>query len=229
VPGANPRPGRLGRIDVRRRGGELELELGAGASESVHDAPVTGTAVADVLVDALVVVDAQVGFLPGDAAVPAAASLSAALSGLLDRGRRAGALVVHLQNDGPPGAVDEPGRPGWRLRLPTVAGELVLRKTTDDGFAGTALELLRARGVRRVALGGLLSEMCVAATVRAALTRGFAVVLLRDAHATYDLDDIAASVVARVAEHALGDDVEFPRTARSVGFTVGEHRAGRER
>jgi hypothetical protein len=35
------------------------------------------------------------------------------------------------------------------------------------------------------------------------------VVLVTDAHATYDVDDIPSTVVSRVAEHALGDEVEL--------------------
>jgi nicotinamidase-related amidase len=68
-----------------------------------------------------------------------------------------------------------------------------------------------------VAVAGLLSEMCVSATVRGALERGIQVVLVHDAHGTYNLDDIPASTVARVAEHALGDEVELAN-ASSVRF-----------
>ncbi len=50
---------------------------------------------------------------------------------------------------------------------------------------------------------GLLSEMCVSATARAALEQGLPVVLPRDAHTTYDIDDLPARSVARAAEHAL--------------------------
>jgi nicotinamidase-related amidase len=86
---------------------------------------------------------------------------------------------------------------------------VVIRKADDDGFAGTGLGgLFERRGVRRVVVGGLLSEMCVSATARTALARGLTVVVPRDAHGTYDLDDIPATVVARVAEHALGDQLE---------------------
>jgi hypothetical protein len=38
------------------------------------------------------------------------------------------------------------------------------------------------------------------------------VVLIRDAHATYDVDDIPSTVVSRVAEHALGDELELATT-----------------
>ncbi|WP_433235826.1 isochorismatase family protein [Streptosporangium sp. CA-135522] len=176
-------------------------------------------------VQAFVIVDAQRGFLEGEQAVVGASGLVDRLCELAVRARGAGALVVHLQNDGPVGALDEPGRPGWALHPRIVSGarETVIRKSDDDGFEGTGLgELLDSRGVRRVVIGGLLSEMCVSATARTALVRGFDVVLPRDAHATYDLDDIPAAVVARVAEHALGDEVEVVASVSEVAFGEAE-------
>jgi nicotinamidase-related amidase len=84
--------------------------------------------------------------------------------------------------------------------------EFVIRKQDDDSFAGTCLvEELARRGVRRVLVCGLLSEMCVSATTRGALARGLEVVIAHDAHGTFDLGEIPADTVARVAEHALGD------------------------
>lgn len=161
---------------------------------------------------ALLVIDAQQGLLDGEDAIPDAAVVIGRLVRLLAVARSAGTLVVYLQNDGGPGTLDEPGTPGWFIH-PKVApepGELVLRKTRDDGFDGTELEdILARKGVTRIAVAGLLSEMCVSATVRGALARGLQVVLVHDAHATYNLDDIPSSIVARVAEHALGDQVEL--------------------
>jgi nicotinamidase-related amidase len=55
--------------------------------------------------------------------------------------------------------------------------------------------------------------MCVSATVRSALKRGIEVVLVHDAHGTYNLDDIPSSIVSRVAEHALGDEIELAQAA----------------
>lgn len=93
-----------------------------------------------------------------------------------------------------------------------------MRKTGDDGFDGTDLtEILTRNRVSRIAVAGLLSEMCVSATIRDALARKLEVVLIRDAHATYHLEDISASIVSRVAEHALGDKIELTETA-SVKF-----------
>jgi nicotinamidase-related amidase len=55
--------------------------------------------------------------------------------------------------------------------------------------------------------------MCVSATIRGALARKLEVVLVSDAHGTYDVDDIPSTVVSRVAEHALGDEIELAATA----------------
>jgi nicotinamidase-related amidase len=124
---------------------------------------------------------------------------------------------VHVQNDGPPGSKYEPGTHRWAIH-PNVAplpSEPVVNKTVDDGFDGTTLEeLLRTRGVDRIAVAGVQSEMCVSATIRGALARGLEVVLVSDAHATYDVDEIPNTVVSRVAEHALGDEVELAPTER---------------
>ncbi|MFE5856667.1 isochorismatase family protein [Streptomyces sp. NPDC056500] len=171
---------------------------------------------------ALVLVDAQRGFLCGEQAVPDADRLIDRWTLLLDRARAAGAVIVHLRNDGEPGAVDEPGSPGWHFQLPVVESddEHVVSKEDDDGFTGTDLgALLDRRGVRSVVIGGVLSEMCVSATARGALERGLEVVLPHDAHASYGLDDIPASVVSRVAEHALGSDPVFVPTSEAVRFT----------
>lgn len=164
-------------------------------------------------VEALIVVDMQHGVL---ADLPGGAALLARIGSLAGRASAPGTLVVQLQNDGTPGSVDEPGTPGWALAL--TGGEVV-RKSADDGFAGTALSSLLA-GVRRIALAGVLSEMCVSATARSALARGYEVVLPRDGHGTYDLDDIPAAVVARVAEHALGDQPELIPATTDLTFTA---------
>jgi nicotinamidase-related amidase len=170
-------------------------------------------------VHALLVVDMQRGLLVGPQAVPDAGTLCDRVSLLVRRARQAGAVVVHLQNDGAPGSPDERHTPGWEMQLST-GDDVVVNKDTDDGFAGTPLGgLLAARQVARVAICGVLSEMCVSATARGALARGLAVVLPHDGHATYDLDGIPAAVVARVAEHALGDEVQVAATADDIAFT----------
>ena len=167
-------------------------------------------------VSALMIIDAQQGFLDGEAAIPNARVVVDCIAALLAAARSAGALIVHLQNDGAPGTIDEPDTIGWFIhsRLTPEPDEMILRKTSDDGFEGTELETILAhKHITRIAVAGLLSEMCVSATVRSALKRGIEVVLVHDAHGTYNLDDIPSSIVSRVAEHALGDEIELAQAA----------------
>jgi nicotinamidase-related amidase len=177
---------------------------------------------------ALVVVDMQRAFLVGDHAVPDADRLRAAVTRQLENARAAGCLVVHLRNDGAPGTPDAPGTAGWHLVSDVSPGERVLSKTTDDGFVGTALEtLLRSAEVSTLSICGVMSEMCVAETARGALQRGFAVVLARDAHATYPVPEqgpsapaVAACLVSRVAEWSLGDEPVLVDGSTEVRFTA---------
>lgn len=115
---------------------------------------------------ALIVVDMQSAFVAGPDAVPAAAVLVPRVTALLARARTAGILVVHLQNDGPAGAADEPDTPGWRLALKVRTGprELIIRKTVDDGFEGTEL-------------GSILAESHVSPNGRSATRSPFRLVL----------------------------------------------------
>ncbi|MFI9051060.1 isochorismatase family protein [Streptomyces sp. NPDC053427] len=190
-------------------------------------------------VEALIVVDMQTAFVSGGDAVPDAARVLDRSRDLIARARAAGTLVVHLQNDGPPGAVDEPHTPGWELHLPVEPGplEFVVRKTDDDGFEDTPLgTLLADAGVRALAICGVLSEMCVSATARTALATGFRVVLPHDAHATYDIppapgisDLVPAAMSSRAAEWALGDEIEILAHAADTTFTGAPCPAGHVR
>lgn len=200
-------------------------------ASTTADADADADADAEVVppVDALLLIDLQTAFVVGDEAVPDAGRVLGRSRELLARARAAGALVVHLQNDGAPGTVDEPHTPGWELHLPVEPGlrEAVVRKTEDDGFDGTPLgDLLVDAGVRSLALCGVLSEMCVAATARTALAQDFRVVLPHDAHATYDIpaapgisEVVPAAMSSRAAEWALGDEVEIIAHTDDVSFT----------
>jgi len=189
-------------------------------------------------VEALLVVDVQQDAVLGDRAVPDAARLVDRTADLIARARLAGALVVHIQNDGRPGAGDEPGTPGWRLHHAVEAGpvEVVVRKTVDDSFERTSLHgQLTDAGVRSLAVCGVMSEMCVRATARTALELGYRVVMPHDAHATHDIpaapgisDGVPAASVSRVAEWSLGSDLEVVARAADVTFAPPPARPGQK-
>ncbi|MEU4389097.1 isochorismatase family protein [Kribbella sp. NPDC023855] len=177
--------------------------------------------------DALLIIDIQQCGVTGDTAVPEAARLLDRAGHLLDEARAANALIVHIQNDGAPGTPDAAETPGWELQFPVKHSdrELTIRKPHDDSFADTSLEeLLTAHDVKSLALCGLMSEMCVSATARTALARDYRVVLPHDAHTTTGIPAtpttpaIAPETVSRVAEWALGNDLEVVEHASEVVF-----------
>ncbi|MEU9994136.1 cysteine hydrolase family protein [Streptomyces sp. NPDC050848] len=180
-------------------------------------------------VEALLVVDVQTAFVTGPGAVPGADRLLDRTAALIAGARAGGALVVHVQNDGPPGADCEPHTPGWELhhRVEPGPAEVVIRKVRDDSFEGTSLNgLLTDAGVRSLAVCGMMSEMCVQATARTALGRGYRVVLPYDAHATHDIpaapgiaDAVPAATVSRVAAWALSREADTTTPASAVTFT----------
>jgi nicotinamidase-related amidase len=176
--------------------------------------------------DALVVVDVQNAFVSGAEAVPGYARLLAAVAAMIENARASGVPVIFIQNDGPSGAVDEPHTPGWELHFTPRPGEHIVRKSEDDGFDGTGLDdLLVASGVETIAICGMLSEMCLAATARTAMAIGYGVILPHDGHATYDVppgpggsEAVPAHLAARAAEWSLGDEVTIVATASDVSF-----------
>jgi nicotinamidase-related amidase len=154
---------------------------------------------------ALILIGVQRNLLQGESPVPGAQPLRRRLELLLERARAVGAVIVHVQHDGPAGAPDEPGRPGWELVLPVRAGERVLRTTVPDAFEADPklAPWLREQDVEELVLAGLRSEHDIAATIRGALDAQFRVVLAAGAHGTYPAGGRSAEEVAAEVENEL--------------------------
>jgi len=66
------------------------------------------------------------------------------------------------------------------------AGELVLDKNASGAFNGTAIDqLLRNLGIETLVVVGIATDMCVETTSRDAADRGYNVIVVEDATATY--------------------------------------------
>jgi nicotinamidase-related amidase len=175
----------------------------------VADVSITG------MTTALLLIDVQRNMLEPPEPVPAAPLVRPVLESLLDRARADGTLVVHVQNDGPTGEIDEPHTEPWELVFTPITGEHVVNKTEGNAFVGTTLVgVLGNAGVDRVVVAGMQSNYCVEQTSRGALERGLAVVLVSDGHATYDEIMPAAELSAAVeAELASAGVTVLPSTA----------------
>jgi streptothricin hydrolase len=158
---------------------------------------------------ALMLIDVQRNMLEPPTPVPSAASTREALQDLLLRARQAEALVIHVQNDGPPGEPDEPGTDGWQLVFPVSPGELVVRKDQPDTFAANPAlaKDLAAKEITEVVMAGMQSNYCVAESSRGALRRSIRAILASGAHATYDEDQPALAISARIERELAAEGV----------------------
>ena len=70
--------------------------------------------------------------------------------------------------------------------LAPEAGELVIDKNTSSAFNSTGIEwLLRNMEVETLVVAGMATDMCVETTARDAADRGFNVIVVEDATATF--------------------------------------------
>jgi nicotinamidase-related amidase len=142
----------------------------------------------------LLIIDIQRDYFPGGAyplVEPEAAA--AAARKVLDSFRSAGDPVIHMKHvwDAPEAEFMRPGTEGIEIH-PTVApevGEPVFEKTSPNSFVDTPLEKeLRKRDATELVVAGMMSSMCVDATVRAAADLGFSPTVVHDACAAPDLE-----------------------------------------
>ncbi|HWH96016.1 MAG TPA: cysteine hydrolase family protein [Baekduia sp.] len=176
---------------------------------------------------ALLIIDMQRDYFPGGAYPLVAPEAAAANAGrVLAAFRDAGEPVVHLQHvwDAPDATFMKPGTDGVEIHdaVAPAAGETVLQKAQPNGFVGTALESeLRSRGVEELVVAGMMSSMCVDATVRAAVDLGFAATVVYDACAAPDLEfggqQIPGATVHGAFMAALGDGYATLVAADAVG------------
>lgn len=134
----------------------------------------------------LVIIDIQRDYFPGgrhplvdpDTAADVAARV-------LARHRALGAPVIHVRHESAAGGgFLEEGTDGAEIdaRVAPGTGETVIVKHAPNSFVGTDLhERLRDLGASELLVVGMMTSMCVDATVRAAIDLGFDVSVVADA------------------------------------------------
>jgi nicotinamidase-related amidase len=139
---------------------------------------------------ALLIIDIQNDYFPGG---------KMELEGALAAGQKAGALLqcfrehggkhIHIQHESRrTGATFFiPGTDGIRIHdcVAHFEGEPIVHKQYPNSFRETdLLQQLKSWNIERVVICGMMTHMCVDATVRAAADFGFQVIVVEDACAT---------------------------------------------
>jgi nicotinamidase-related amidase len=127
--------------------------------------------------------------------------LLANISELLRKARSASIPVIYIQHQEKSGPLVV-GTRTWQI-LPAIAPlehELIVPKYAEDSFFATTLEdELRARNITHLAICGCRSEFCVDTTCRSAISHGYDVTLVSDAHSTINRKVLNAELI--VAHH----------------------------
>jgi len=151
---------------------------------------------------ALLVIDAQVNMFAANNPVYGSERVLSTLRALLARARKAGILIVYVQNNGGPGDPDQPETPGWQIHpdLTPCESDVVIQKWTPDAFYHTSLqEELAKQEIKQVILVGMQTEYCIDTTCRHAFALDYQITLVRDGHSTYNTNLLSAAQV--IAHH----------------------------
>lgn len=161
---------------------------------------------------ALLIIDTQVGLMK-DAYQRDAILEKIAL--LLEQARNSGVPVLYVQHSEDYEEGLKWGTPNWEIH-PAIAprqGEVIIHKESPDSFHRTTLqEELEKQDIKRLVIVGGQTEYCVDSTVRRSVAEGYDVLLVSDAHTTYDSRTLTA---AQIIDFVNGN---------LKGFWAGEHR-----
>ncbi|MBS0337675.1 MAG: cysteine hydrolase [Proteobacteria bacterium] len=139
---------------------------------------------------ALLVIDIQNDYFPGGKMeLERAAAAAARARQAIDRFRKLGRPVFHVQHlSARPGATFFiPGTEGADINtlVAPAEGEAVIQKNFPNSFRGTDLQArLDRAGIKNLAVAGMMTHMCVDASVRQAFDLGYGCTVLSDACAT---------------------------------------------
>ena len=162
---------------------------------------------------ALLIIDVQVGIIEGFQAYHGREVL-AHINKLLSKARASNTPIIYVQHDGGEGDPLEAGSAGWEIHpdIKLRPEDLIIRKRASDSFFETTLQReLETRGVKHLIVAGCMTEYCVDTTSRRAVSMGYDVTLVSDAHTTVDNKLLTAEQI--IAHH----------NALLNGFDAGSH------
>lgn len=169
---------------------------------------------------ALLVIDVQNGLFDEGAFEPE--RLLARVKSLIDHARSHNIPVIYVQHNEDPayGGSLVPGKPAHDIHPAVVpqTGDAIVQKFNPSAFQDTNLQrLLEEKGIKRLVVSGMQTEMCVDSTCRDAYARGYTVTLAHDAHTTMDNGVLTAEQIIQhhnatlrmFAKVAPTDDITF--------------------
>ncbi|MBC6973144.1 cysteine hydrolase [Bacillus sp. Xin] len=164
---------------------------------------------------ALLVIDVQEGMYTAGGPVFKGQELLETLQELIQKCRLHEIPVIYVQHNGPQGHPLAKGKPEWNIHsaIAPKDGDIMIEKETPDSFYKTNLhKILQDNEIEHVIMSGMQTEYCVDTTTRSAFSEGYKVTLVRDAHSTFDSEQLSAEEIVKHHNAVLGafaDVVDF--------------------
>lgn len=164
---------------------------------------------------ALIIIDIQNDYFGGGANPLSGAAEAARNAGrILEKFRRENLPVVFIKHVAarPDATFFLPGTKGVEISdtVMPAAGEIILEKHFPNSFRETGLkELLDTKGINELIVCGMMTHMCVDATVRAAKDYGYSVTLIHDACAAKDLSIDGETVKAEYVQKSFAAALNY--------------------
>ncbi|OIQ46282.1 MAG: cysteine hydrolase [Roseobacter sp. MedPE-SW] len=179
---------------------------------------------------ALLMIDIQNDYFPSFSGslmpLPAMDAASENAASLLLAARNSGTKVIHIKHvmASSEAPFFKPGTAGAELydSVAPVEEETIIEKARPSSFVGTTLEdELREGQIEHIIVCGAMSQMCVDATVRAAVDLGFKVSVAHDACAAANVMHDGVSVSSDMVHAAImaplaASYAEVERTSKSL-------------
>jgi nicotinamidase-related amidase len=126
---------------------------------------------------------------------------------LLARWRKLNLPIVHVQHlSNEPNSTYRPNQPGceFKKEVKPLPNEKIVQKNVNCAFIGTDLEdYLRTNGYQQLVITGVITNNSVEATARVAGNLGFDTIVVSDATATFDKQDLRGKWHVAETVHAL--------------------------
>lgn len=165
---------------------------------------------------ALLVIDMQVGLFEGDSPRHDADGVIRRINEIAKPVRTTDSIVIFIQHEDD-GSLT-PGSEGWEIlpSLECVDTDLLLRKQACDSFYETELpDVLKQHGAQEIIITGCATDFCVDTTIRAAASRNYEVVVVKDGHTTKDRAHLDAKSII-IHHNWMWENLILPRNEVKV-------------
>lgn len=140
---------------------------------------------------------------------------------LLEKARSSDTPVYYIQHTIREDDRFGEGKTTWEIhpRIAPLETEVVVQKTTCDSFHETTLhDELQKRGIEKLIIVGMQTDLCIDTTCRRAFSMGYESILVRDAHTTFDSALLTASQIIEHHNSILGGRFVQLRDADEIVF-----------